>query len=290
MAKKTKVAPEDSMRNTIEEMNEKRQYQEGLERELELEGIMGNPENCDLGEEFFKNMVDLPDNLVAHTEANEVATNQGRPERFSPEWHPYVMSLFEEDELVNGNPKVEALARIAQRLFGEIHRSESRIIQSPTPDNGYMATAEHTIEIGRNYDNVFCYVGVGDSNPDNTDAPYNKFSTIMASNRAEGRALRKLLGLKKVISAEEMAKSDISNDDSPKYCDDPQLNVLDIVCKRLDIDVMKYVNTGEKTYKTIKEVPTDTCRKMLADLDKYQAKGPDGIPVHFKGYKSDWRK
>ena len=42
------------------------------------------------------------------------------PSMTSPEWNEYVLSLFEENELIDGNPLVAGLRRVAEVVLGPI--------------------------------------------------------------------------------------------------------------------------------------------------------------------------
>ena len=68
----------------------------------------------------------------------------------------------------------------------------------------------------------------------------------------------------------------------------PQLNFIDGKCKQLNVDVIAFINQGEKTYKNISEVTKMTASKMLKLLNEYQNKDKE-TPESVKGYKNNWR-
>ena len=69
----------------------------------------------------------------------------------------------------------------------------------------------------------------------------------------------------------------------------PQINFIDGKCRQLDIDVFEFINSGEKTYKSIQEVSKKTASKMLAMLNEYQNKSKP-TPAKIVGYNSNWRE
>ena len=68
-----------------------------------------------------------------------------------------------------------------------------------------------------------------------------------------------------------------------------QVSFIDNKCKQLDIDVMEFVNSGNKTYSEISTVTKDVAAKMLSTLNKYQTKTLE-VPEALQGYIQDWRK
>lgn len=122
-----------------------------------------------------------------------------------------------------------------------------------------------------------------------------------ACTRAEGRALRKALKLR-VLAAEELAKKDIVSIVQQSVNQQPtdgewnpnekvspqQVNFIDNKCSQLDIDVMKFVNSGSTNYTSISSVTKDTAKNMIVELNKYQNQTAN-IPPEAVGYVSNWR-
>jgi len=46
------------------------------------------------------------------------------PDMLSPEWNDYVLTLFSDKELIDGNPLTAGLRRVAELLVGEIISSK----------------------------------------------------------------------------------------------------------------------------------------------------------------------
>lgn len=251
-------------------------------------------------EEVLDN-VSLNDVEIQHElPTDKIEESPAVPDMDSPEWSNYVMSLFTEDELENDNPKVAGLRRIAKKFLGEMVYSKPKIIQSPNPSNGGNATVEYTIKFldydanGNQIKKVFGEVG--DAGPENTQAEFAKYASAIASTRAEARALRKALQLKCVASDEldtstpEGEKSEIVKEiENSTGITSTQINFLDTIAARLNIDVMAYVNCGKTKYSSIKNVPKEVAKQMIEYLSKLQTKGPNEVPVNLRGYKEGWK-
>jgi hypothetical protein len=209
------------------------------------------------------------------------------PTRTDPEWTDHVMTFFQEHELENRNPKVGGLRRVAELLVGEIVSLRSIVNESPRQDNQYRAVV--TVEVaflqegGRS--RFFC--GSADACARNVDGPYAAFPVAMAETRAKGRAFRNALALE-VVCAEELSENAVP-DISDERINDNQVNVIESLCKRLKLDVKKFVNSGQTQYDCIKSVSYDTAVKMTQRLSKYQ-QDTSSIDQSLVGYNVNWRK
>ena len=138
----------------------------------------------------------------------------------------------------------------------------------------------------------------------NTDEAFCVFATSLAGTRAEGRALRKALGVK-VATAEEVTKKDtakVTRDlnsrkestdggyDEGDRMTDPQANFIDVKCGKkkggLNTDVtafFKQILNIDVKRKITKAQASDAIEK----LNEYQAAGlPSELTLP---YSSDWR-
>lgn len=231
---------------------------------------------------------------------NEIAAAPEAPDMFAPEWHDYVMSLFRGDEMQDGNPTADGLRRIAQQVLGPIVESRPQIKEGASELNGHRATVEYFITFLWQRPDAreglkVVFGAAADSCNSNTDATYRQYPTAIAEARAEGRALRKALGLRKTVTAEEISNvaSEDSTDSFGKIASQ-QVMAIDKLCKKLNIDVLKFINIGKDKYENIKEVPYDVAVKMLVELNKYQnnpEQTPEakGIPDSVIGYQDGWR-
>ncbi len=216
------------------------------------------------------------------------------PSISDPEWSDYVLSKFEYDEMVDGNPTVDGLRRITELLLGQVNSSSTEIVQVPTKENEGRATAIHTVSVIMPNGDMRTVSGSGDAWHKNTDMPYSKFPVAMAETRAEGRALRRLLQLKKVVAAEELSQNatEETEDDYKTYVNDNQINFIDIMCKSAgrgwDINVESLGKTSYPHYTGIRELTHSQATKLIQELSHYQ-QNMETIPDSIKGYNADWR-
>jgi hypothetical protein len=233
---------------------------------------------------------EVPDSIIAHVE--EPKTN---PTPTSPEWNEFVLSQLTEEEFSEKDgkryPTTDGLRRMVDVLCNETVSIDTRIIQAPGNHNGMVAACE-------------CYVTalgkvvreVADASPENTDFPYSKFLTAIAGTRAEGRALRKFLRLRKVVTAEEVGSQSV---DTTERMNPTQLNILKTLGERYNVNVWKFVTSllaerePNKVYNYLNEVQKDfVIERILPELNKFQGKDKDGnmvqVPEDLKGYDSNF--
>lgn len=230
---------------------------------------------------------ELEENAEQNTDVVEV------PELGDPEWHDYVMQQFTNNELIEGNPTVDGLRRVAGKLIGEIIASESIVTKSPSIDDA-TATVVHTVTFETN--NRHKHIsGSADASPRNSDEPFDKYPVALAESRAEGRALRRALQLTKVVAAEELSKkareADDYDDDAKKPIYDAQVRGISTMSQRLDIDVQKLIltkSTPEHPITKIDDFLYPQALDLLKELNSYQ-NGEKEVPAELKGYKQNWR-
>jgi hypothetical protein len=264
-----------------------RQELENLETE---EAVVGVLDEVDLNnaEEEEEASVDL----------SEVMGGPIIPPMDSYEWADYVMSQLRNDEMDQGNPTCDGLRRVTEYLIGPIVGRDVRIAQSPNKDNFGTATVVCSVKVLNNIPDHILYgremqeEDAADVNKYNTQKPFCLHPTATATTRAEARALRKILRLKKVVAAEELAGEGTEDfADAWKPSDpvqDEQINLLDIVCQRCDINVVEYINSGERMYNSIYELDKNKAQAMIQHINKIQQ---DKVPrPHGVGkYDTDWR-
>ncbi len=208
-------------------------------------------------------------------------------------WHEYVMRQFEEDELFDGRPTVDGLRRVTELIIGEIFESVAEVVKEPHfLDNGVISptTVEYTVIIRRRSDGTcLTYRDVADVHHLNTVPEYLRFPTAMAATRAEGRALRKALKLRKMITAEEAEAPKVEEVEMNGKINDSQINFLKQLCKLNNLNLVKYVNSGSKTYKSIKEIPFDKAVVMVKTLSEFSTHYTK-VPEDWVGYDPDWEK
>jgi len=223
-------------------------------------------------------------------------TTEEVPEINSPEWNDYVMSHFQDNELIDGNPLTAGLRRVAEILVGEIISSKPIDVQRiETGDPIGKTTVTYEVQFlvtkgDKEY--VKTYADVSDVWAGNTDDLFAVHAPATASTKAEGRALRKALKIR-AVAAEELCKKDVSKflgEQSGQHddrIDKAQINYIKQKCKNEDINVMAFVNSGEKEYKSVYEVRRDTAAKMIKHLGEI-ASGKVPLDESIKGYSEDW--
>ena len=205
-----------------------------------------------------------------------------RPDYLSPEWDSFVMSQFAPFEMMDGCPKTLGLRRVAELLLGDIISSKP-VQVFPVEGNGPgRATVVYEVQIQwkttgpglfspRVLSNVVRTFGdSADVWHGNCDLLFAAYAPATACTIAEGRALRKALRLRK-LAAEEVSKDNVeevmAQETSEKISND-QLNFLDNKCKKLDINVFAFINSGEQQYRSIYDVTRDTAAKMIKELTR----------------------
>jgi hypothetical protein len=148
--------------------------------------------------------------------------------------------------------------------------------------------------------------GAADSFGGNTEKTYALYPISNAETRAEGRALKRLLRLKRVNAAEEVGATDLKYlaNTLPQETEDSiseaQKKHLDIMCEKLDINVQKFLlKYGFESY-NISRCTKDDAFKWGEDLNSLQnIDGQDDTVVNvngqeiifgdLKGYDEHWR-
>lgn len=252
-----------------------------------------NEDDIKISSELFKNAEVEPE----VPPIAETADSEAIPLMEDETWHDYVMKQFGEEELIDGNPTVDGLRRVSRKLLGDVFYSKCHVIQSPNLQNNFCATVEHEIGIrwkrelyaGQIEDRWFAEVA--DVNEQNCEAEYRRFASSTASTRAEARALRKALMLKRVVAAEEITTiAPVSDDpDQQGKIQTTQVNFLVNLARRNNIHLMKFINMGKTKYKTVNDIPYATAIKMIGAMSGFQQK-PDKRPESIIGWTDTWAK
>tara|TARA_R100001163_G_C5060178_1_gene196946 strand:- start:1651 stop:2418 length:768 start_codon:yes stop_codon:yes gene_type:complete len=240
------------------------------------------------------------------TDGDVIATpkDPDMPEYGTKEWNDHVMSHFRKDELIDGNPICAGLRRVAAILLGDVIESgPDQIFPATDPNGPGRATVVYSVAINwMNSGQVRVFKEVADVWHGNTDDLFCAHPVATASTRAEGRALRKALGVR-CLAAEELARKDIvsivkqsvqkDNPTDGEWDEDAlisssQINFVDNKCRQLDVNVMAFVNMGELDYEKIDDVEKKKASAMLGVLNKYQTKQTP-IPEEVLGYNKNWR-
>lgn len=212
-----------------------------------------------------------------------------------PEWTDHVLSLLNDDEKINGNPTTDGLRRVFEiALNCTLIRAESTVVQSPSLDNERRATVVHSLtyvlnncdSIGMDFTRACS--GAADVYWGNCDKVYRNHPVAVAETRAEGRALRRALKLRKVVAAEEIAKDieDHTYDNETNRISDSQVNFIDVLGKRLNINIEKFLSSMGFS-NTIKSIDHSDAITLIQKLSSYQ-QDTTHIPDDLKGYVQSW--
>lgn len=207
-------------------------------------------------------------------------------------WHDYVMSHFEEDELVEGSPTVDGLRRVCELLIGKIVEISNTVLQFPSPENERRATVKSRIVIEN--DTLLIYEGAADVYPGNTDGIYARHPVALAETRAEGRALKRALRLRKVISAEEIGSGQqeeaAEQSELNKPINDNQKMFINMICdkSRLNLNIDKAIKVILPKVKNSTELKYGEAKELIMKLDEYQRK-PESILEDIKGFDSSFK-
>lgn len=224
------------------------------------------------------------------TKTNKVDIN-------SLEWNDYVLGLLSEEEKIDGNPTTDGLRRIFEiALDCTVIESTSHVVQSPEPNNEKRATVVHSLTYILNHsgdDPLFktrTVSGAADVYWGNCDKIYRNHPVAVAETRAEGRALRRGLKLRKVVAAEELAQNieDDPNGDNINKISEQQINFIDVMAKRSNINIKQLLLDLNVDATNIKSINHDTAVGIIRELSKHQ-QNLNQIPSNLVGYDSEWR-
>ncbi len=226
------------------------------------------------------------------------------PDYGSDEWHDYVMSRFHSSEMYNGNPLTTGLRRVAEELLGDILVSRPvHVIASDDPNGPGRATVVFEVVIDwMNSGQLRTYGDAADCWHGNSDDLFCAHPAATASTKAEGRCLRKALKVRCVAAEEIPRNKDVvaivrqsisSNPTSGEWKEEdpitnPQINFIDVKCKDVDVEVVKFINQGKEKYDSIEDITKSKACTMIKVLNEYQNKSKE-IPEKIKGYNNDWR-
>ena len=214
------------------------------------------------------------------------------------EWTDYVLGLLSDDEKIAGNPTTDGLRRIFETAMNCIViEAKSEVVQSPDPSNEKRATVTHCLSYVLNdvpsdhQDFKFRSVsGSADVYWGNCDKVYRNHPVAVAETRAEGRALRRALRLRKVVAAEEVAKDieDHPDENTVSKITNNQINFIDVMAQRLNINVHKLLESNGLVIDNIYDILHENAVEIIRSLSKYQ-QNITTIPEGIAGYSNDWK-
>jgi hypothetical protein len=214
------------------------------------------------------------------------------------EWTDYVLGLLSDDEKINGNPTTDGLRRIFETVLNcKLVSCTTNVAQCPSPDNEKRATVVHSLtyhlksESSETNDlNIVTVEGAADVYWGNCDKVYRNHPVAVAETRAEGRALRRALRLRKVVAAEEIAKEieDHPDHNTVNKISNQQINFIDVLAQRLNINVAKLLEENKIESKNVYSLTHESAVDIIRMLSKYQ-QNMDSISNNIKGYSNEWK-
>ena len=214
------------------------------------------------------------------------------------EWTDYVLSFLTEDEKIMGNPTTDGLRRIFEKVMDcEIMEATTKVDQTPSRDNEMRATVTFSLTFKPNAAtesrlglyNTKLVTGAADVYWGNCDKIFRNHPVAVAETRAEGRALRRALRLRKVVAAEEVASEieDHPDMDTVNKITNNQINFMDVLAKRLDINITKLLEKLDNKEENVYNISYNDAVNIVSVLANYQQKNE--IPEDILGYDSNWK-
>jgi hypothetical protein len=107
--------------------------------------------------------------------------------------------------------------------------------------------------------------------------------------------LRKLLRLRNTITAEEKSENAESTDNELDWqvdepISDSQITAIDLICSRVDMDVIGFINSGRGSFDDIHMVKKSTAQRMIQELNKIQREvklKPETVQPYNAGWRSN---
>ena len=211
-------------------------------------------------------------------------------------WTDYVLGLLEDDEKIMGNPTTDGLRRIFETVMNcTIIGADSHVVQTPDISNEKRATVTHLLTFILNDESVpekskcRSISGAADVYWGNCDKIYRNHPVAVAETRAEGRALRRALKLRKVVAAEEIAKDveDHPDHDTVTKITNNQLNFIDVIAKRMNINVTKLLEKLVLYTDNIYNISYEDAVNVVKTLTEHQQQ--NNVSEDILGYDSNWR-
>jgi hypothetical protein len=207
-------------------------------------------------------------------------------------WTDHVLSMLCDDEKIAGNPTTDGLRRIFEKALNcRMIQSTSDVVQSPSPDNEKRATVVHTLVYLIDQTDIGITVsGAADVFWGNCDKIYRNYPVAVAETRAEGRALRRALKLRKVVAAEELAANvdDHPDSDSVSKISINQVNFIDVIAQRLNINVISLIKSLDVSEANVYNISHEDAVKVIQQLTSYQ-QDMSSIPQDLMGYDNKWK-
>ena len=155
----------------------------------------------------------------------------------TPQW---LLDQLEENETENGKPKCDGLRRIFLEHIGNILETNVQVVQCATSENEGRSTVIVSIKYLRYDDNqIYVRSDASDCSYRNSNRPFSNHPTATAVTMAEGRCLRKIMGLN-ILTQEELLEQDTESMDTT-FISKSQEKILLSACSKMHIDPRKFL-------------------------------------------------
>lgn len=249
-------------------------------------------------EELYNNTDDELDNSYSLKDLETLS--EELPVYGDENWDSYVMGKFKPSEMVDGNPNVAGLRRVAELLLGDIVDSGPLDVKSNLNALTEVGRAQSVYSVTFNWkvtegSTTRTFRAAADSFVGNTDKKFAIYPVAMADTRAEARALKRALLIETVCS-DETSNIDVDlvvqhsqkhlgetngEFNESKKISSHQSSFIKKKCETLGIDVEKFINSGENEYNNIDEVNSQTAARMIEIINDFQ-RDKDKIPTSIK--------
>jgi len=227
-----------------------------------------------------KELIDIVRSLgqtkIINTNAELEATVTVTPKMGDEGWTDYVLSLLRKNEMQDGNPTLFGLRRIAQKLINPIVECRTDIKQIPNPANNHTATVVVSVKFA--YGSI--WYGAADVSKLNCMEEYARHPTATAESRAEGRALRKALGIN-VHTVDEVGLDPIDTNDDGVISTNQVSSIDAMANKRLNISIGAFLSSLGIKDRATNELTVKEGIQVLSKLQGFLNE-PESIPEEIK--------
>lgn len=234
---------------------------------------------------------ELIDDMVEQVPQRVTQAENPTPIFGSPEWQDHILSLLQENELIDGKPTTAGLRRIFPRVMGPVLFMGPIQVTAPNLDNNHRATVLYEIR----------YRDLREDNPEfalltireaadasyHSDDEYGKHPTAVASTRSEGRCYRKGMLLNVVVAEEVTEGLTIESLQRDSKIGNHQINAIASLCKKDNINIHKFIK--KSGFNSLQEITSSRATNALEKLNQWH-NNPDDIPKDIIGFDPDWEK
>lgn len=264
---------------------------------------MGFRASDDIGEEMesalsgFMSAIKKKRGQSTVSDFDKLSNKEKKSAYLSTDWDTFVMSQFDSSELSDGHPRVNGLRRVAELLLGDIIQSTPIDVHPVAPrDETQRSTVGYSVTFLWFDGTERTYADVADVHAGNQDPEFVIYSVATAATRAEARAFRKALKLKKCAAEEMGPKTDAKpqtktpqNVATIEYVSSNQIKFIDKRCKDLDINTLKLMSKDGEQYDVIEDMTKVQAKALIDFLAKVAKDEEVTVDSSLKGYDPNWR-